>query len=205
MLGKPDAFDYGETNKYETFKKREKACKKCIKCSLSNSRTNVVFGEGTLNSKIMLIGEAPGNHEDKTGRPFVGRAGQLLNNYLEAENISRKKDIYITNIVKCHPPNNRKPRTDEAEACREYLEAQIKFIQPEIILLAGVTAVKYVLGINEGITKIRGKSFDGPNNSIIMPIFHPSYLLRQESEQKDSPRWYMKKDFKKIKELWKKN
>ena len=202
MFGKPDAFNYNETDeklRYEIFKEREKVCKSCIKCRLSETRKNVVFGEGALDSKIMLIGEGPGNTEDKTARPFVGQAGKLLDKFLNAENISREKDIYITNIVKCRPPQNRKPKTDEAEACREYLEAQVKFIQPKIFLLAGATAVKNILGLKEEVTKVRGKWFDGPFNSKIMPIFHPSYLLRNESKEVNSPKWHMEQDFKEIK------
>ncbi len=187
-------------DRYETFKQMEKVCKNCTKCRLSQSRENVVFGEGKLNSKIMLIGEAPGAQEDKTGRPFVGRAGKLLDRFLEEAGLSREKDIYITNIVKCRPPENRNPKPDEAETCLQYLEAQVKYIQPKIILPAGSVAVKYVLNTKEGITKIRGQWFNLKDNEVkVMPILHPSYLLRQHSENPETPRWHTKQDFKTIK------
>src|SRR5277367_3111940 len=105
----------------------------CARCSLCQTRTNVVFADGNPQAKLMIIGEGPGQHEDETGLPFVGRAGQLLDKILSSVNIDRKKDTYICNIVKCRPPRNRVPTKAEAETCRPYLEAQISFIKPEII------------------------------------------------------------------------
>lgn len=176
----------------------EKICKECYKCGLSQTRTNVVFGEGSPESKVMLIGEGPGQQEDVTGRPFVGRAGQLLTKILASQNISRETDIYIANIVKCRPPGNRVPTTEEMQACIGYLHNQIQIIKPRIILLAGATAVQGFMGEKKPISKIRGQWFDGPNDSKVMPILHPSYLLRNESKAKGSPKWLMWQDIKEI-------
>jgi DNA polymerase len=176
-------------------------CSTCPKCDLAKTRTKVVFGEGVFSSKIMLIGEGPGQQEDETGRPFVGRAGKLLNQILESEGISREKNIYICNVVKCRPPGNRVPTGIEIAACREYLLSQILLMKPKIIILCGSTAVKSILKTKEGITKIRGKWFDGPFGSKIMPFFHPSYLLRNQSQKEGSPRWLTLQDIKEIKRV----
>jgi len=176
-------------------------CSKCTKCELSKTRNNIVFSDGNPNAKIMLIGEAPGHNEDMRGTPFVGRAGQLLDNFLEEHNISRKNDLYICNTVKCRPPENRVPKPKEKEACRVYLDTQIDIIKPKIILLCGSTAVQSMLDTKLPISKIRGEFFDGPFNSKMMPIFHPSYLLRNHSLEENSPRQLMHKDLTLIKEL----
>jgi DNA polymerase len=132
------------------------AASRCQKCGLCETRRNVVFSRGSKHSKLMIIGEGPGQREDETGLPFVGAAGQLLDKILAAINLSRDKDVYICNIVKCRPPQNRVPAQLEIEACRPFLEAQIKFVQPKIILLAGTTAVTAMLQIKEPISKLRG-------------------------------------------------
>lgn len=148
----------------------------------------------------MLIGEAPGADEDEQGLPFVGRAGQLLTKILESVNIKRPDDIYIANTVKCRPPNNRAPLPKEQEACRPYLEAQIKFVRPKIILLAGSPAVKSVLKIDEPMSKIRGQWKKLPGTDIsVLPIFHPSYLLRNPSKTKGSPKWHTWQDMQEVK------
>ncbi len=134
----------------------------------------------------MLIGEAPGYYEDQSGKPFVGKAGQLLDKILASQGFSRTKDIYICNTIKCRPPDNRDPLPEEKGACREYLDAQINILKPRIILLCGNVAVKSMLDNPLGITKVRGKWFDGPYGSKMMPIFHPSYLLRM-TQRKGSP------------------
>ena len=178
-------------------------CESCNGCALASTRNNVVFGDGNPSTaKIVLIGEAPGEMEDETGRPFVGRAGQLLDEFLAEAGISRNEDVYIINTVKCRPPENRDPLPDEKEACREYLEAQIEILKPRIILLCGRVAVQSMLDTNQGITKIRGKWFAGPNNSKMMPIFHPSYLLRNDSREKGSPKWLMWQDIQEIKKVY---
>jgi DNA polymerase len=176
-------------------------CNNCYKCDLSKTRKNVVFGEGVFSSKIMLIGEGPGQQEDETGRPFVGKAGQLLDKILETQDISREKNIYICNIVKCRPPENRVPADKEMEACRQYLDAQIQLMRPKIIILCGSTAVKAVLKTKVGITKIRGQWFEGPFGSKMMPFFHPSYLLRNQSKAAGSPKWLTWQDVQEIKKV----
>ena len=150
----------------------------------------------------MLIGEAPGFYEDKEGKPFVGKAGQLLDKIFESVGLTRKRDVYICNTVKCRPPENRNPEPDEKEACRNFLKAQIDIIQPKIILLCGNVAVQSILGSVGGITKIRGKWFQGDetvHGAKLMPIFHPSYLLRNDSREKGSPKWLMWQDIQEIK------
>jgi len=178
---------------------REK-CLSCTKCGLSETRKNVVFEDGNPNANIMIIGEAPGQQEDESGTPFVGRSGQLLTKILESVGLSRQDDVYICNTVKCRPPENRVPTPDEKATCRPYLDAQIAFIKPKIILLCGATAVKSMMPENKlGITKIRGQWFDGPHDAKMMPIFHPSYLLRNASSEEGSPKWLMWQDIKLVK------
>ena len=177
-------------------------CLKCQKCGLCKTRTNIVFSAGIPNSKLMLIGEAPGYYEDQKGEPFVGKAGQLLDRIFASVGMSRQKDVYICNTIKCRPPDNRDPLPEEKEACREYLDAQIEILKPRIILLCGRVAVQSILGSTQGITKIRGKWFEGPNFSKMMPIFHPSYLLRNDSREKGSPKWLMWQDIQEIKRVY---
>jgi DNA polymerase len=174
------------------------AAASCTQCQLCQTRTHVVFADGNPQAKLMIIGEGPGEKEDETGVPFVGKAGQLLDKILASVNIDRKKDTYICNIVKCRPPQNRVPTSDEAAACRLYLEAQLSFVKPKLILLAGSTAVQYILQVKQPISKIRGKWFEF-RNSKVMPIFHPSYLLRNDSKEVGSPKWLMWQDIKLVK------
>ena len=166
-------------------KELEKICKQCTLCDLSKTRTNVVFGEGNPHAKLMLIGEGPGEMEDKTGRPFVGRAGQLLtkiiNNVLEMD----RKELYIANIVKCRPPNNRVPTIEEAETCKPYLLKQIDIINPDILVCLGKTAFMYLLDSDLPISKVRGQIFEFKGKKVI-PTFHPSFLLRNPSAKKDA-------------------
>ena len=192
---------------YEKLEEIYKKCLTCQKCKLGNTRTNVVFSDGIPNPKLMLIGEAPGIYEDKEGKPFVGKAGQLLDKIFESVGLTRKKDVYICNTVKCRPPENRNPEPDEKDACWEYLKAQIDIIQPKIILLCGNVAVQSILGNVGGITRIRGKWFDGDekvHGAKLMPIFHPSYLLRNDSRVKGSPKWLMWQDIQEISREYKK-
>ena len=172
-------------------------CAQCTNCKLCVGRTNVVFSDGNPDAKIMLIGEAPGANEDARGIPFVGRAGQLLDKFLEDAGISRKKDMYICNTVKCRPPENRVPTAEEKSACRVYLEAQISIVRPQVILLCGMTAVQSMMETKLPISKIRGEWFDAPFGAKMMPIFHPSYLLRNHSTEEGSPRFFMLQDLKK--------
>lgn len=178
-------------------------CLNCEKCPLSKTRTNIVFSDGKPNHKLMLIGEAPGYWEDVKGIPFVGKAGQLLDKIFASVGLSRQENVYICNTIKCRPPENRNPLPEEKDACREYLDEQIKIINPKIMLLCGNVAVQSILGNIGGITKVRGKWFEGINygfeNTKIMPIFHPSYLLRNDSREKGSPKWLMWQDIQEIK------
>lgn len=150
----------------------------------------------------MLIGEAPGYYEDVQGKPFVGKAGQLLDKIFASVGLSRENDVYICNTLKCRPPENRDPLPEEKEACREYLDAQIDILKPRIILLCGRVAVQSMLNTKSGISKIRGKWFEGPNFSKMMPIFHPSYLLRNDSREKGSPKWLMWQDIQEVKKVY---
>lgn len=187
---------------YDKLEEVKQKCLNCKKCPLSNSRNNVVFSDGIANSKLMLIGEAPGYWEDMKGLPFVGRAGQLLDKIFASVGLSREKNVYICNTIKCRPPENRNPLPDEKEACREYLDAQIEILKPKIILVCGNIALNSMLPNEKGITRARGKWFDGPYNSKMMPIFHPSYLLRNDSREKGSPKWLMWQDIKEIKRVY---
>jgi DNA polymerase len=187
---------------YSDLLKVENFCKNCQKCSLCETRTQTVFSSGVPNNKIMLIGEAPGYYEDKSGEPFVGKAGQLLDKILESQGFSRKENIYICNTIKCRPPENRNPLPEEKAACKEFLDAQLEFLKPRIILLCGGVAAESMLEKPQGITKIRGKWFEGPYESKMMPIFHPSYLLRNDSREKGSPKWLMWQDIQVIKKAY---
>ena len=177
-------------------------CLKCTKCALSKTRHNVVFSDGVANRNLVLVGEAPGYYEDKTGVPFVGKAGQLLDKIFECVGLSRKKDVYIMNTIKCRPPDNRDPLPSEKEACREYMDAQLEILKPKIILICGNVALKSLLDTGFGITKVRVKWFDGPYGSKMMPIYHPSYLLRNDSREKGSPKWQMWQDIKEVKRMY---
>lgn len=177
-------------------------CELCNNCSLAQSRTNIVFSDGIPNSKLMLIGEAPGYNEDKQGKPFVGKAGQLLDKIFASVGLSRKENIYICNTIKCRPPENRDPLSEEKEACRAFLDAQIEILKPRIILLCGKVALNSMLNTTIGITRVRGKWFEGPYGSKMLPIFHPSYLLRNDSHEKGSPKWLMWQDIQEVKKAY---
>ena len=187
---------------YTKLEEVKQKCLKCKKCPLSNNRNNVVFSDGIANSKLMLIGEAPGYWEDMKGLPFVGKAGQLLDKIFASVGLSREKNVYICNTIKCRPPENRNPLPAEKNACREYLDAQIEILKPRIILVCGNIALNSMLPNEKGITRARGKWFDGPYGSKMMPIFHPSYLLRNDSREKGSPKWLMWQDIKEIKRMY---
>lgn len=177
-------------------------CAECQKCALGKTRTNSVFSDGEPNHKLMLIGEAPGFNEDQTGLPFVGRAGKLLDQILESVGLSRQKNVYICNTLKCRPPDNRDPLPAEKEACRPYLDAQIETLKPRLIILCGKVALTSFLTDAKSISRIRGQWFDGPFGAKMMPIFHPSYLLRNPSKAVGSPKWLMWQDVKEIKRVY---
>lgn len=172
-------------------------CESCQRCELAATRTNVVISRGNPDAPIVIIGEGPGQTEDETGLPFVGRAGQLLEKILASVNLDPEKDVYICNIVKCRPPQNRTPSPQESDACKPYVLEQIRLVNPKIILLTGATAVKGITGINTGITKIRGQwiIWEG---YLCMPILHPAYLLRNQSKAVGSPKWLMWQDIQLI-------
>ena len=177
---------------YNTWEELENKCRDCTKCKLCTGRHNVVIGTGNKNARIMFIGEGPGADEDIQGVPFVGKAGRLMDKAFQGIGIERE-EIYIANIVKCRPPNNRNPEKDETLACREYLDAQIKLVNPEIIVLLGSVALKNLLGEEYSITSARGRCIEKDGIKYI-PTFHPAALLRDENKKIDF--W---NDLKKIK------
>lgn len=183
----------------------KKECINCHKCELGKTRNNIVFSDGNpKTAKAILIGEAPGENEDKTGTPFVGRAGKLLNEFLEKAGISRAEDLYIINTVKCRPPQNRVPSDAEKAACEGYLLKQIETINPEVMIFCGATALKSFYDKKVAISKIRGEILEleiGGKTRKCIPIFHPSYLLRYHSLEEGSPRDLMLKDLNKIRDL----
>ena len=152
----------------------------CTRCRLHEQRTQTVFARGTGSSGLCFIGEGPGADEDAQGFPFVGKAGQLLDKMVVAMGLSRD-EIYVCNIVKCRPPNNRKPTPDEMATCQPYLERQLELLRPEVMVALGATAVEGLLGITEGITRMRGKWKLYRGSIPVMPTFHPAYLLRNPS------------------------
>jgi DNA polymerase len=157
----------------------------CSKCKLAETRTKIVFGEGNPNAKLMFVGEGPGYDEDIQGRPFVGKAGQLLTKMIEAMGLSRQ-EVYIANIVKCRPPGNRNPLKEEIFDCIGYLHRQIEIIEPEIIICLGSVAAHSLLNVETPISKLRGNFLDFKGIKV-MPTFHPAYLLRNERMKK--PAW----------------
>ena len=192
-------------DKINNLKDLEKQIYKFNGSELKTTATKLVFGDGNPNSKIMLIGEAPGYEEDKSGFPFVGAAGKKLDQMINAIGLSRKKNVYITNIVPWRPPNNRTPSENEILIFLPYVEKHISIINPDIIILLGNVAAKAILKNNEGITKIHGNWFNYKNPYLkkiinIICIFHPSFLLRSPGQKKHA--WDdLKKVEKKINEL----
>jgi DNA polymerase len=155
----------------------------CRACGLCERRTNTVFGVGDRNAAVMFIGEGPGADEDRQGEPFVGRAGQLLNRMLAAAGFTRQQ-VYIANIVKCRPPNNRDPSVDEAAACRAYLARQIALVQPRLIVCLGRVPAHNLLGTTESIGRLRGRLHQyGPARVPLLVTYHPSYYLRSPQEK----------------------
>ncbi len=166
--------------------------------ALSDTADTLVFGEGNPDANLILIGEAPGEEEDKTGRPFVGRAGQLLDRVLESVGLARD-DIYITNIVKYRPPGNRNPKPEEIAASEPILVEQIKLIRPQVIATLGNIPTHYFVDTKDGITKTHGSWYEW-HGIKIYPLYHPAYLLRNPSRKQGSPKWQMWEDMKALKE-----
>jgi DNA polymerase len=155
----------------------------CTQCRLSQSRTQVVYGVGNPQADLMFIGEAPGRDEDLKGEPFVGRAGQLLTDIIKAMKLTRD-DVYIANVIKCRPPENRDPEPDELDACRPFIQRQIELIEPKVIVTLGKFALQSLTGRSYAISAARGK-WTEYNGIKVMPTYHPAYLLRTPSAKKD--------------------
>jgi uracil-DNA glycosylase family 4 len=155
----------------------------CTRCKLFKGRSNIVFGEGDPKAVLVFVGEGPGQEEDEQGRPFVGAAGQLLTDIIVKGMKLARQNVYICNIVKCRPPDNRSPEPDEIEACEPFLEKQLRAINPGVIVALGNVAVKTLLKTGEGITSLRGK-WRAYNGIPLMPTFHPAYLLRNPKDKK---------------------
>jgi uracil-DNA glycosylase len=156
----------------------------CTKCGLSQHRKQTVFARGTGSSGVCFVGEGPGADEDAQGLPFVGKAGQLLDRMIEAMGLGRD-EVYVCNVVKCRPPDNRKPELDEMAACLPYLNEQLELIRPRVIVALGATAVQGLFGTTEGITRLRGKWKTYQGRIDVMPTFHPAYLLRTPAAKRE--------------------
>lgn len=155
----------------------------CPRCKLSKSRTNIVFGQGNPKAELMFVGEAPGRDEDEQGLAFVGRAGQLLTKIIEAMGYKRE-DVFIANVLKCRPPNNRNPEPDEVASCRPFLDEQIRLISPKVIVTLGTFAAQALLETDEPIGRMRGQ-WRALKGVRVMPTFHPAFLLRSPERKKD--------------------
>ena len=163
----------------------EAAIRGCLKCPLGPGRISLVFGEGDPGAGLMFIGEGPGRDEDLQGRPFVGKAGELLDKMIGGLGLARAQ-VYIANVVKCRPPDNRTPAPEESQACLGYLRRQIELLQPKVIVTLGATPLRELLGVKEGITKVRGQwqRLEAGGRAIpVMPTFHPAYVLRQYTQE----------------------
>lgn len=159
----------------------------CRKCRLCETRTRTVFGVGPRGAPLMVVGEGPGADEDAQGEPFVGRAGKLLDEMLRAIGRSRRTDTYIANVVKCRPPGNREPADDEADACRGYLEQQLRLVRPKLIVALGRIAAQRLLVTETPIGKLRGGQYTwGPEGTPLMVTYHPAYLLRNPGDKAKS-------------------
>jgi uracil-DNA glycosylase family 4 len=156
----------------------------CTRCRLHKGRTNLVFGVGNVNADLMFVGEGPGADEDAQGEPFVGRAGQLLNNMITAMGL-RREDVYIANVVKCRPPQNRTPEKDECDICSPFLMRQIDVIKPKVIVALGAVAAKNLLAVNDSMAKLRGRWYDFRNSKLLV-TYHPAYLLRDPRQKKEA-------------------
>jgi uracil-DNA glycosylase len=172
----------------EALEGQERALQGCRRCKLCEGRTTIVFGSGNPQADLVAIGEGPGADEDAQGKPFVGRAGQLLTKMLEAVKIDRESDAYILNMVKCRPPGNRNPEPDEIEACREFLAAQLATIQPKIVLTLGSVAAQALLRTKEPIGKLRGH-VHALGSMAVVPTFHPAFLLRNPGQEYKRMAW----------------
>ena len=163
---------------FASFEELQRQALACTKCPLATQgRSQVVFGDGDPHADLVFVGEGPGAEEDKQGIPFVGRAGKLLTQLIEGIGL-RRDEVYIANVVKCRPPGNRDPQPDEIESCRPYLEAQLSFIKPTVLVTLGNFATKLLLEAKAGITKLRGREFPFGSGAVLMPTLHPAAVLR---------------------------
>lgn len=182
------------------------ACEACRACGLGAIRRQAVIGRGDPTARLMLVGEAPGAEEDACGLPFVGRSGRLLDGLLQEAGLAPDRDLFICNALKCRPPDNRRPTAQELAACRPWLEQQIRLQDPAVIVMAGASAMAAVLGIRAGISRLRGQwqSSEGPllRARRLMPIFHPSYLLRYGGSpgRADGPRQLTASDLRRVRQ-----
>ena len=177
----------------DTWESLRADCENCTACELHKTRTNCVFGTGDINADVLFVGEAPGDNEDKTGTPFVGRAGKLLDQYLYAVDIPREK-VYIANILKCRPPKNRDPLPEEEAACIEYLRRQVKLINPKVIICLGRISAMKLIKPDFKITKEHGQWFE-KGKFLITAVYHPALLLRDPHKKEE-----MMTDMKAIKQ-----
>lgn len=185
LLETPQAFVVSKAASVEeglTWEKLREEALSCQKCSLAQTRTQVVFGKGNPNAELMFVGEAPGYDEDVQGEPFVGLAGQLLTKIIQAMGLNRE-EVYIANVLKCRPPNNRSPKPEEIEQCRPYLDAQIAKVKPKVIVALGTFAAQTLLKTERKISGLRG-FFHDFHGTPLMPTFHPAFLLRNPAEKK---------------------
>lgn len=186
---------------YKNWENLESDCKSCCKCNLFKTRNNVVFGVGNKRSKVLFVGEGPGENEDLQGEPFVGRAGKLLDKMLNEVGLSRKENIYIANIVKCRPPNNRDPLPEEQENCVIWLREQFQLLNPVIVVCLGRIAALKLIKPDIKITKEHGLFFK-KGQTVFMPTLHPAALLRNPSMQQDALKDFLKlKKFMEIKKF----
>jgi uracil-DNA glycosylase len=178
----------------------------CTACKLRPGCTQVVVSDGNPQARLLIVGEGPGADEDRIGRPFVGRGGQLLDRILGAVQLTRE-EVYLTNIVKCRPPANRNPEPDETETCTAlWLEPQLRLLRPQLIVTLGNTPTQYLLGTRQGITKLRGtwtrhRQRDGLWEALLMPMFHPAYLLRNDSRAAGGPKSLTWRDIREVRRV----
>jgi DNA polymerase len=165
-----------------TLDQLEAECKNCKDCELCQNRTNLVFGIGKKDADIMLIGEGPGENEDLQGQPFVGRSGQLLDKFLESVDLSRNKNVYIANMVKCRPPKNRDPKPEEQEQCLKWLREQFKIIKPKIVICVGRISAQRLIDKNFKVTQQHGEFID-KNGTLFMGTYHPAAILRNPNNK----------------------
>jgi DNA polymerase len=182
--GMPRAFDAPLSEPYLALAGLQSEIGECTRCRLSERRTKLVFGTGSPQARVMFVGEGPGYEEDRQGLPFVGKAGQLLNRIIQAMGMQRE-EVYIANVVKCRPPENRTPLPDECETCLPFLRRQIEIIRPQVICALGSVAVGALLQTSGSISRLRGTLRSLADGTVVMPTFHPAYLLRNPEKKKE--------------------